>query len=132
MLDRFYKLKYKHVKNNSRVKNASIYSFSIFRLIVSSIKTFVSATNHIPPRPKLPLSHTIINNALAVLCIQYTEWPMANQITGINPPSPAQNGRHFADGIFKCIFMNEKYCILIRISLKFVPKGPIDNTLAWV
>ena len=26
-----------------------------------------------------------------------------------------------------CIFMNEKFCILIKISLKFVPKGPIGN-----
>ena len=33
----------------------------------------------------------------------------------------------FADNIFKCIFMNEKCCIIIRISLKFVSKGPIDN-----
>ena len=31
-----------------------------------------------------------------------------------------------ADYIFRCIFMNEKFCILIKISLKFVPKGPID------
>ena len=30
--------------------------------------------------------------------------------------SPGQNG-HFADDIFKCIFMNEKLCILFRISL---------------
>ena len=43
-----------------------------------------------------------------------------------------QNGRHFADDIFKCIFMNEKFCIFIRISLKFVPKGPIDNRPALV
>ena len=28
--------------------------------------------------------------------------------------------------------MNEKFCILINISLKFVPKGPIDNTPALV
>ena len=38
-----------------------------------------------------------------------------------------QNGRHFADHIFKCIFMNEKICISIRISLKFFPKCPIDK-----
>ena len=25
------------------------------------------------------------------------------------------------------IFFNEKFCILIKSSLKFVPKGPIDN-----
>ena len=28
--------------------------------------------------------------------------------------------------------MNEKCSILIRISLKYVPKGPIDNKPAWV
>ena len=33
--------------------------------------------------------------------------------------------------------MNEEFCILIRISLKFVPKGPVDNdpdlvqVMAW-
>ena len=42
-----------------------------------------------------------------------------------------QNGRHFADGILICIFVNEKFCILIKISLKFVPKGPNDNNPAW-
>ena len=39
---------------------------------------------------------------------------------------PEQNGRHFPDDIFRCLFMNEKFCILIKISLKFGPKGPID------
>ena len=38
----------------------------------------------------------------------------------------------FADDVFKCIFMYEKFCISIRISLKFVPWGPIDNNLALV
>ena len=37
-----------------------------------------------------------------------------------------------ADDIFTCIFMNEKFCILIKISLKFVPKSPIDNNPALV
>ena len=42
-----------------------------------------------------------------------------------------------ADAIFRCIFVNEKLSNLIKISLKFVPKGPIDNnpvlasTMAW-
>ena len=34
--------------------------------------------------------------------------------------SPRQNGRHFADNIFKCIFLNENVWIAIDISLKFV------------
>ena len=37
-----------------------------------------------------------------------------------------------ADNIFKCIFLNEKVIISIKISLKFVPKGPIDNESALV
>ena len=32
---------------------------------------------------------------------------------------PGENGHHFADNIFRCNFMNEKYCILIEILLKF-------------
>ena len=32
-----------------------------------------------------------------------------------------------ADDIFKCIFFNEEFCILIKISLKFVPRDLIDN-----
>ena len=41
---------------------------------------------------------------------------------------PRQNGRHFSDDIFKCIFINEKFCISILISLKFVPRGPIASS----
>ena len=37
-----------------------------------------------------------------------------------------------ADDIFKCILLNENVRILIKISLKFVPKGPINNTSALV
>ena len=49
---------------------------------------------------------------------------------GTNSSPPRQNGRHFADDIFRCIFVNEMFCILIKISLKIVIKGPIDNGLA--
>ena len=40
---------------------------------------------------------------------------------------PRQNGHHFPDAIFERIFLNENILILIKISLKFVPKGPINN-----
>ena len=46
-----------------------------------------------------------------------------------NSSPPRQNDRHFADIIFKCLFLNEKFCILIQISLQLVPKGPIDNSI---
>ena len=37
-----------------------------------------------------------------------------------------------AEDIFRRIFVNEKFCILITNSLKFVPKVPIDNNPALV
>ena len=49
-----------------------------------------------------------------------------------NTLRPRQNGRHFPDDIFKRIFLNENEWILIKISLKFVPKGPINNNPALV
>ena len=50
----------------------------------------------------------------------------------INSSPPGQNGRHFADDIFKYIFVNEKLCSLIRLSLKFVPKDLINNKSSLV
>ena len=38
-----------------------------------------------------------------------------------------QNGRHFPDDIFKWIFWNGNVWISINISLKFVPRVPINN-----
>ena len=49
-----------------------------------------------------------------------------------NTLKPRQNGRHFADDTFKCIFLNENVWIPITIWLEFVPKGPINNIPALV
>ena len=49
-----------------------------------------------------------------------------------NTLRPRQNGRHFADDTFKHIFLNENVRISIKISLKFVPNGPINNIQALV
>ena len=45
----------------------------------------------------------------------------------LNTLWPRQSGRHFADDILKCTFLNENVSIAIKISLKFVPKGPVNN-----
>ena len=50
----------------------------------------------------------------------------------LNSPSRGQNGRHFVDNILGYIFVNGMFCILIKMSLKDVPKAPIDKFLAWV
>ena len=44
-----------------------------------------------------------------------------------NTLRPRQSGRRFADDILKCIFLNENVSIVIKISLKFVPNGQINN-----
>ena len=50
----------------------------------------------------------------------------------VNTLRPRQNGRHFTDDIFKCIFLNENAWISLQISLKFVPKVQINNIPALV
>ena len=57
---------------------------------------------------------------------------MVCPLLGINTLRPRQNGRRFADDTFKRIFLNENVRISIKISLKFVPKGPINNNPALV
>ena len=51
----------------------------------------------------------------------------------INTLRLRQNGWHVADSFCNSfILLNGNYCILIRISLKFVPYDPIDNNSAVV
>ena len=50
----------------------------------------------------------------------------------INTFRPRQNCRHFADDIFKCILLNKNVWILIKISVKFLSKGPNNNIPALV
>ena len=57
---------------------------------------------------------------------------ISNRRQWVNTLRPRQNGCHFADDTFKRIFVYENVKILIEISLKFVPKGPINNIPALV
>ena len=50
----------------------------------------------------------------------------------VNSFRPRQNRPHFADNDFKYNFLNENVWILIKVSLKFVPKGPINHIPALV
>ena len=62
-------------------------------------------------------------------------WKFAATNLGIhwvNTLRPRQDGRRFPDDTFEHIFLKENVIILIKISLKFVPKGPIINIPALV
>ena len=52
---------------------------------------------------------------------------MSDLTKEVNTLRPRQNRRHFADDVFKWIFLNENMWIPINISLKFVPRCPINN-----
>ena len=47
------------------------------------------------------------------------------------PPTPDKMATILADDIFKSIFLNENDTIPFQISLKFVPRSPVDNNPAW-
>ena len=47
-----------------------------------------------------------------------------------NSSPRGQNDQHFADDVFKRIFLNENVRNLMKISMKFVPEGQINNNTA--
>ena len=59
----------------------------------------------------------------SIICVGVTK-------QALNSLSPRQSRRHFADDIFKCIFLNAR--ISLKILLKFVPKIRINNIRALV
>ena len=85
-------------------------------------------------RSKIQLIFRLCNNSM-ISCLSWIvircQWFVLG-LCFLNTLRPRQNGRHFADDIFKCIFLNENASIAIKISLKFVPKGPITNISALV
>ena len=50
----------------------------------------------------------------------------------VNISRPRQNCRYFADGMLKCVVLNENVRISLKISLKFVPKFRINTIPALV
>ena len=73
-----------------------------------------------------------LENRLSAVSLSINSFPPPTPMLPPPPPTPGQNGHHFTDDIFRYILVNEKFCVLIKISLKFVPKGPIDNNPALV
>ena len=81
-----------------------------------------------PPKYNLPSrahNHTILHALGQNLHAKGTQ-------ACLNTLRLRQNECHFADDIFKCIFVNENVWIPVKISLKYVPKGPINNIPALV
>ena len=110
---------------------------ALYKLVLSWIVILWGWTFIVIILAKLPVSYGMI----------WHRWHFLAQVNwSLNPSAhkaPSYYGRtrlthppltkwHFTDNISKCIFMNENFCILIWISLRFVPKGLIDNNSALI
>ena len=84
-----------------------------------------------------PLGRLIFNMGIAIpgktVCLIETAPRCLSSLRkDFNSLRPRQNKCHFADDTFKRIFLNENVRISIKISLKFVAKGPINDIPALV
>ena len=68
----------------------------------------------------------VIRHTIVLIVIARTLMAQSNTFR------PRQNGRHFSDDISRCNFLKENVCISFEITLKFVPKSPINNISALV
>ena len=107
---------------------------------ISYLDQLNKETTHQAENPRQASCHDILNQTFKG---SHTHTEL--QITSVfmwtsmlfNTLRPRQNGRHFPDDIFKWISLNENVWISINISLKFVPRGPINNiptlvqVMAW-
>ena len=99
--------------------------FQIFyiRIIKSSVKEAFG-----PCWPQCRLAMLAWSNNESI----FGQQPLQPRSLDFNTLSLRWNRRHFADNIFKCIFLNENIWTTTKISLKFIPKGPINNIPALV
>ena len=82
-------------------------------------------------RGRWPTSYISFPNSNQATHISITH-KITNYFVSVNTSRSRQNGRHFADDIFKCSFLNEKGWTSLNISLTFVPNVRINNIPALV
>ena len=91
------------------------YQNLIFKSFYSSLKDFMMQIGHLH-------NWSSIMARICTFCLCHEE-----ESAVLDTLRPRQNGRHFPDDIFKWFFLNENVWISITISLRFVPRGPINN-----
>ena len=71
------------------------------------------------------------SNGIVLLCLEYSYFSTC-YINMANTLTRRQDGCHFPDDMFKCIFLTENVWISIESSLKFLCMGPINNIATLV
>ena len=103
-----------HTHKKPTLPNIDELMGAIYYIVIRTFK------NKLQWNPSQNSNNFIEENAFENICHLFS--PQC-----VNTLRQRQNGRHFADDIFKYIFLNENVWILIKISLKFVPKGLMNN-----
>ena len=110
--------------------------FSIYVLLVIRVIMYIQFTTIQSLERHIGLANCCLRLPSFESCMQQrkttSKIACLCQSIEINSSPPGQNGHLFADDIFVYIFVNEKCCIWITISLKFVPEGPFDCNSALV
>ena len=101
-----------------------------FNILTQQRTSFQTASENFHHKAKCFEPDTDCMHSIGRVSFTNVSWVQKKQIYGINPSPPKPV--NFTDDIFRWILANEKFCILIQISLHFVPKGPIDNNQAMV
>ena len=118
--------------NPDSLRRQVSFKLSCLQMITNHISLFTKHSTHKQSPGKvsphfqryytIDMNVTLISKLTFPACCRYLpEWLLR----------PRQNGRHFPDDILKWIFLNENVWIPIKISLKFVPSGPINNIPQW-
>ena len=121
-------------------KNIVTTSFAFSNVSDLNWTTFIKHINDLPQSRDIMYDVYIPFTHFTILILKYWEYIFDNSwwialaknqwIT--NSLRPSQNGQHFSDYIFRCIFLYENLWTSIKISLKYICKGIIDNILALV
>ena len=120
-----------HKSHNASFRNRNVHMCAHFcyEMVHCRIFVFTNPTmQFVNTNPTMQFVNTnptmqSVNTKMPSISIYYFQ---------INTLRPRQNGHHFADDILKCIFLIENVWIPFEISLKFVPKGSVDNIPALV
>ena len=104
-------LEWTKLKSSCREKGINLHLF------FHDHRVFVFKSNR--PSSQLYIFHSVGSN--------WYSRSMLFIVLIVNSARSKQNGRHFTIDMFKCILLNENLGISLKISLKFVPKGPFSN-----
>ena len=115
---------------NVNCARATAFIFDTRTGVLMKVSKFLSQKISRPEGDSNPPTFFFMSNALTIWAIRakhllskvfYTDsggidifWSIVN-IWNVNTLRPWQNARHFADDIFKCIFLNENIWISINI-----------------